>query len=246
MKILTKTLFSFSLCFFLTASLIAQDDNEFGYVDSSFIKKAENFNSRKLILKTNPLAIISGDIPVFSSEFRLVAEIVTSPKTGVVVGASYLGMGILLRSSYDQDSTFTNQGLSSWDIGFNGFRVQAGFKYYLKNPRISITDPSFKPAPGGFYIFPLASYSRAKYYEKVNKDDYYRLTHWSVTLNFGIQFLMGERITLDPYWGVGFKKNTITDPSGTTPANLVNDLNDTFIYGNNIKLNMGINLGVRF
>jgi len=243
---LIKAILCIGFFAFAVISSFAQDYNEFGYVDSSFIKKASKFNTKKVILKTNPLAILSGDIPIFSSEFRLVGEFVTSPKTSVVLGASYLGMGLLLRAAYDNDTNFTSQGLSSWDIGFNGFRIQGGFKYYLKNPRISISDPDFKPAPGGFYIYPMASYSTAKYYEKVNKDDYFRFTHWSVTMNIGVQFLMGERITLDPYLGVGYKKNTITDSSGLTPADLVEEMKDSFIYGANLKLNLGLNMGIRF
>ena len=43
----------------------AQNDNEFGYVDTAFAKKAEKFNTRKFIIKTNPIAILSGDIPFF-------------------------------------------------------------------------------------------------------------------------------------------------------------------------------------
>lgn len=223
----------------------AQNDNEFGYVDTAFAKKAEKFNTRKFIIKTNPIAILSGDIPFFSSEFRLVGEFVTGPKTGLVLGASYLGMGLILRSAIEQDSSGTPTGESSWDYGFNGYRVQAGFRYYVKNPRLKITDPKFNPAPRGFYLFPLISYSSAKFYQKSDPDDYIQFIHLNVTMNVGVQFLLGDRMTLDPYIGVGYKKNTVTDRNRTSILDTT-ELDESFIYGTNIKLNLGLNLGVRF
>lgn len=236
-------IFNFGLTLLVSLNLHAQNENEFGYVDKAFIKEVAKFNTRKLIIKVNPLAIISGNIPLYSSEFRLVGELVSGPKTSLILGVSYLGMGPLLRSLLDSIGAPTGQ--SSWDFGFNGFRIQAGFRYYLKKPRLKITDPKFKPAPRGFYIFPLISYSTAKFYLKSDKDNFDRFTHLSVTMNVGVQFLLGDKMTLDPYWGIGYKKNTITDPGGTSRLSSA-DLQGDFIYGTNIKLNFGLNLGVRF
>jgi hypothetical protein len=236
----------FALLLVLIAiSLHAQQESEFGYVDSAFAQKVAKFEGRKIILKTNPAAILSGDIPLLTGEFRILGEWVTGPKTSVVAGVSYLGMGLLYRNFIDNDTTSTASGISSWDYGVNGFRVQAGFKYYLKNPRIPITSPDFNPAPQGIYLQPLFSYSTAKYYIKARPDDYYQFTHWSVTANVGIQFLVGERITMDPFFGLGYKQHKIDNFGSTAPISQT-DLDGSFIYDTNLKINLGFNLGVRF
>lgn len=110
---------------------------------------------------------------------------------------------------------------------------------------MSITDPDFNPAPRGIYIFPLVSYSQAKLYEKVDKSVYDLFKHYSITMNFGIQFTMGKRVTLDQYVGVGYKQNTVTNQDGGIP-NFVDVSEEQFIYGSNIKLNFGLNFGIRF
>ncbi|UTW62041.1 hypothetical protein KFE98_18825 [bacterium SCSIO 12741] len=227
-------------------SLCAQQDSEFGYyVDSNVVRQAEKFRKGNIIIKTNPLAIVSGEIPLYSAEFRLLGEYVTGPRTGVVLGASYLGMGLILRSALDADSI--NTGYSSWDYGFNGFRLQGGFRYYIKKPGVRLTDPDFKPAPGGFYVMGLVSYSNAKYYLKQYPNEYYRFNFISYTLNVGVQFLLGDKLVLDPYWGLGYKQNQVFEVINQSSRRINDpDLQDDFIFGSNLKINIGINMGFRF
>ncbi|MGB0403455.1 MAG: hypothetical protein ACPGEG_05110 [Salibacteraceae bacterium] len=224
-----------------------QTSSEFGYIDSSFAESTKNYNNRNLILKINPLALISGDIPFYTGEYRLVAEWVTSHKTSVTIGVSYLTMSIAERILTELDTTFKNAGGSTWDYAVNGYRIQAGFRYYLKPQGLKISDPKFNPAPKGPYIFALGSYSSARSYERAYKDEYLLFTHWSVTMNFGYQILMGEKMTLDPYVGFGYKNNTVYDNKNKIPPKgLLETPEMQFIYGNHLKVNIGINLGFRF
>lgn len=240
MKALTIIL---SLLLSLGAINTNAQENEWGYVDSSLVEKAEKFNDRKLIIKTNPLAIISGDVPILSSEFRVLSEWVTGPKASVVVGASYLGFGLIMRQAIDGDSTST---ISSWDYKYNGFRVQGGFKYYLKNPNIRITDPDFNPAPQGVYLMPLVSYSKSKLSLRNGSNENYQFVMFSVTANVGIQFLLGKRITMDPYIGLGYKDNQVFYDPGNGTSQITNDTpTEGFIFASPLKINMGFNLGFR-
>ena len=246
MNLKYKLISFITLTFFFSGISLAQITSEFGTVDSSFVEKTKNYNNRNLILKINPLAIVSGDIPFFSGEFRVVGEWVTSHKTSVSIGASYLGMSLLQRMAYELDTAFKNSGGSSWDYGFNGFRIQAGFRFYLKNPALKISDPNFHPAPKGPYLFALGSYSQAKEYEKANKNDYLLYEHWSITINFGYQILMGDKMTLDPYVGFGYKKNTVYNSSNIPLSGVFDTPEMVFIYERNLKINLGLNLGFRF
>ena len=127
-------IFSF-VCLYLFSCGQGVDDEQFHGVDSLYKAKAKRLVRTRTVLKTNPLAMLMGDIPYVSTEYRLLGEFVTGPKTSIAAGVSYLGMSPWLRAIIENSSNGSGTTLNSWDFAFNGFRLQLGARRYLKSKK---------------------------------------------------------------------------------------------------------------
>lgn len=198
-------------------------------------------------IKSNPFSVISGDIPVFSAEYRLIAEYIPNRKTSISFGLSYLGLGPLIRAIASLDSTFQSNGNSPTDLKFRGVRVQTGYRLYLNSLLTKTATSKTEIPPEGVFVYGLFSYSRAKFFDRKFPQYYADFILLSATLNVGYQFLLTDQITFELYFGGGYKNNQIFEVSPTNRRRINEDwIKNNFIYGNNTKINFGFNFGVAF
>lgn len=200
----------------------------------------------QFLLKTNPLAIISGEIPVFTSEYRLLGEYIPDNKQSYNFGVSLFTMGPLLRQALDNDSSLAGSNISSTDFRVLGYRLQAGYRFYpfylLKKTYLSEIE-----VPEGFYVYGLVSHSDARFYIRNNRTNQIQFSHTSVTLNLGYQLLIVDDIFFDVYAGAGYKNNQVVEISPGSSNVVTREFADIgFIYGTNLKINLGLHIGYRF
>ena len=227
---------------FINLSLSAQFDD---YVDESHVAVEKN-SGPKFVFKTNPLAILSGEIPIFASEYRAVVEYVADYKSSFTGGVSLYTMSPILKAVLDQDSSFVNSGFTAQNFALLGFRLQLGYRIYpMAMVNKSAIDGTFPPE--GFFLFGLVSYSDARFFLRNNRGDQIQFSHLNITANAGYQFVFEELFTLDLYLGTGYKNNQIIEVSRTNRRALSGSITeDTFIYDSNLKINFGINFGIVF
>ena len=215
------------------------------YVEESHEPNKQN-SGPKFVFKTNPLAVLSGEIPIFASEYRGVIEYVADYKSSYTGGVSLYTMSPFLKSSLEQDSSFQNAGVTAQDFALLGFRLQLGYRLYpLAMVNKNAIDGTFPPK--GLFLFGLVSYSDARLFQRANRSDQIQFSHLNITANAGYQFVFDELFTLDLYLGAGYKNNQIIEVSRTN-RKVINDdmINDLFIYDSNLKINLGINIGIIF
>lgn len=213
-----------------------------GNIQAQTTMGASSLNPR-YIIKTNPLAMIVGPM-LFASEYRISIENTTAINQSVQFGISYLGQNSILKSTVEQDTSFK----SGEKIILQGYRLQFSYRFFFKNE-----------APNGFYIAPNISYSYAKMLLKVNhyvqKNPYVRLIYFNYGAIFGYQKIVTENIVVDMFLGGGYKKNTYDQVyfygSSTSNQILKNktkplDKEGLYMFGENLKLYLGFNIGYAF
>ncbi len=221
----------------------------FGQFEEEYVEERQ-YNIEKpgpkFVLKTNPLAILSGEIPIVTSEYRILLEYVPDYKQSYTGGVSLFTMSPILRSVINSDSSLKNIGLNSTDFSLLGYRIQGGYRLYpLGLINKSATEGTFPPK--GLYLFGLISYSDARFFQNGNSSTQIQFSHASATLNIGYQFIIDADFSLDLYFGSGYKNNQILEVSRSGRNVISQDLiGDTFIYNSNIKINFGINFGIVF
>ncbi|MCF8298519.1 MAG: hypothetical protein K9J13_13310 [Saprospiraceae bacterium] len=216
---------------FFQLSVYSQFNNS-SKKDSIYDKKLNPFLYGDII-KTNPLPIIWGVIP-FTSEYKLIYEMVTQPKQSISLGASYLGKTILW--DLFQDTTQTVYGQP--EIKISGYRVQGMYKFYFTN----------KYAPRGLFIGPHISYSSAKYtYQQTQINyNYLKISHFNVNCLIGYQDVIFDLISIELFVGAGYKNNIWEEHKTKTNFRVIKDNDMSNFYNSHQKFMAGFNIGVAF
>lgn len=198
------------------------------------------------ILKSNPLPLLWGSIPL-TSEWRIMGEIATSRYQASQIGVSYLDKSPVFKLF---ENNIPNQpGQPKFLV--QGFRFQAGHKFYISKfleKNFGVVN-SHDYAPYGFYIGPHFSYSTAKlttkYYNSF--DVYYKCTHVNLNILAGYQSEIFDEIVFDIFTGFGYKQNTWIDVQNTvSTAKTVNTEELGRYYNSHLKIIIGINVGMAF
>lgn len=196
------------------------------------------------VLKTNPFPILTGPIPLFTSEYRLVIEYVTGPQTSSQISASYLDKNIFIRNFFDTADKFI----------ISGFRFQATFKFFLNQtlPVLSGINPQ-DYSPNGLYIAPHVSYAHAKGTTAFlnSLDIYVRGTQFNISAMLGYQLVLNQAVAFDVFTGIGYKYNEfiLNLPNQTKPIDIKDVYGDTFITSLMlfpVKIYLGFNAGIVF
>lgn len=143
----------------------------------------------KINLKTNILSIFKGPFPV-TSEYRLTAEIMAGKKHALYFSGAYIGRTIMY-GMIQKQNTLNGQT----EIFVSGYRIQGGYKYYIKNK-------DFRP--DGLFIGPNISYSNAVYHS--GNKAIYRLhaQKFSISALFGFQKIIADIVSIELFGGPGY------------------------------------------
>lgn len=185
------------------------------------------------VYKTNPLAIFWGPT-VYSSEYKIIAETPMGYNKSGLLGISYIGRSPLV-DYLERNSGMT--GLSS--IQVIGYRVQGAYRIY------GLIAENYSPA--GLYISPHFSYADVKYFFKNGSTnrDYLKISHLNVNLLAGYQFLFMEKICVDMFCGLGYKKNEWKYYQNQNISTVITPDEDAY-YKSNLKISLGFSIGYAF
>ncbi|OFX46744.1 MAG: hypothetical protein A2046_01170 [Bacteroidetes bacterium GWA2_30_7] len=197
----------------------------------SLLKEYYKENPAKLIVKTNPLTILTGPI-VLTSEYRLAFERVTLKKQSLQIEISYLGKGPLLRSLEKTDTTFLQNHTK---LKVNGFRLQFSYKIYFSKKTLK-----------GPYIAPHISISSVKF-KNANQPqagNFVQAIYKNYVIKGGYQFLINRKLAIDIFLGYGYKENS-WDEVRNYKYNAI-DETDLYYIREPIKIYLGFNIGLAF
>jgi hypothetical protein len=192
----------------------------------------KEYHPPPLLLKTNPLAILWGPIPL-TAEYRLVAEITTGRRQSAQIGISYLGTSLAWKTVET-----VAQVPNKYQFRIKGWRIQVAHKFYLINRK--------KYAPFGFYISPNVSYSNAQIsigLQRYYRQSYYDFRHFNANLLIGVQMGRNSRLTMDIFSGIGYKKNTVFYHFNSSRIIQYDTKEFGEFYNSSVKLLFGINFG---
>ena len=183
------------------------------------------------VLKTNPLSILWGSIPL-TSEYMAVYEFVTAPQQSSQIGLSYISKSPVLRAFQD---TIPDLKL----LTANGIRMQLSHRFYLLN--------RYNFAPAGLYFAPHVSYGTVKVSTKhfSSRDVYLRITHFNINLLSGWQWVYHNNYTLDVFLGLGYKDNIWEEHDSQSTISLDNDDVGGW-YSGKVKFTIGFHVGIAF
>jgi len=208
-------------------------------VDSIAPNESSDFS---IVVKTNPFTPIWGTIP-FTAEYRFVGEFVTARQQSWMLGVSYLGKSPLLNAI--EDSAASNGELP---FTVRGYRLQAGYRFYLNKMLEPLGLSSNGEAPKGYYIMPHFSYSEAKFSDRyLNQYDVYlRITHVNYNVLMGYQSFIRSNIAIDMFAGLGYKENRWIqrDFAGNFSTEETDELGE--YYNSPVKISLGFHVGIAF
>ena len=157
------------------------------------------------VLKSNPFSIMWGPIP-FTAEYKLGYEVTTSARQSSQLTVSYLGKSPLFSLI---ESDFSNQQNNDIRFVVRGFRFQASQRFFIPGIADGFGLKISDYAPEGLYIAPHISYSTATISNRyLNQYDVYlRASHFNMNLHLGYQFSLGDRLMVEAFAGLGYKRN---------------------------------------
>lgn len=215
---------------FLQLSAYSQISNS--NTKDSIYNKTKNPFRYNDIIKSNPLPILWGSVP-FTSEYKIIYEIVNQPKQSISIGASYLSRHVLWDLFRDTNQVVYSQP----EIKISGFRIQGLYKFYFTKHY----------APRGLYIGPHISYSSAKYaYQQSQINyDYLKISHFNINCLLGFQeVIYGACFEL--FVGAGYKNNIWEEHKTKANFRVIKDNDMGSFYNSHLKLMLGFNLGIAF
>lgn len=203
------------------------------------------------IIKFNPLPILWGPIP-FTAEYRILREIPIGEDQSIQVGISYLGKSpfvSIAENSYNSGAGPNGTGPGNTNpngtISLNAPELKltiSGYRLQLSH-RIFLGDDL---TPKGPYVGPHISYSEAfisdKYISRYQQ--YIRVSHFNVNYLIGYQSVLWDKVALDVFTGLGFKKNKWEENSSGLYRPMNTD--DIPLYDFPIKFTLGFNVGIAF
>ncbi|HSH64592.1 MAG TPA: hypothetical protein VLB84_02055 [Bacteroidia bacterium] len=184
------------------------------------------------VLKTSPTALLWGGIFPYTSEFRVMAEITNGRTQSEQISISYLFPNIFLAAI---------AALSNDKLEAIGWRLQYAHKFYLIRRK--------KFAPYGFYVAPLVSYANAHIsWGNTNSygQEYLDFRHFNINAIVGVQIGKFHRVTMDSYFGLGYRKNTVLQHLSSNQISSYNTADFGELYNLPLNAVFGINLGYSF
>ncbi len=233
-----------SALLFIPAASSYGQQTEKQFPDSIRFRRMEVPKRANNLIKTNPVALIFGCIPFYTGEARLVNETTVSLYQSVYIGASYLYKSPFL-SLVERDSASNPDGIR---LKVNGWRVQAGYKFYLNGMIKSQRDQMRGPAPKGAYVAPHISYATAKVTTSYLKSQgkYYRINFFNVDLRTGYQLVAGRKFAFDIFTGFGYMDNKVVYHESNRANYRVDTSEDGYFYTSYLKIVFGFNLGFAY
>lgn len=220
--------FFFSLIFYCVSHVFAQD------LPHPPLKRVK----QKQLLKTNPLPVLWGNIPL-TAEYRLLFETPSSPDQSLMLGVSYLGKGPFLVALVDTtQNPSSNLHKFAEDLKVSGFRMQGMYRFYLYPKNHS---------PDGFYIGPHASYTFAKFYLPVQKQQYLAFVYYNVNVLAGVQAFVSDIFCFDFFFGLGYRNNLVIEHN-LNNSSASSAAPDPFEKSmpKHLKITLGLNFGFAF
>jgi hypothetical protein len=182
----------------------------------------------KVLIKTSPFAPFMWQLPL-TGEYRLLGEIMIAPKQSVQLGASYLTRSLFFVISQNMGNSSNNDKVSG-----NGFRIQGSYKYYLVNRKLR---------PEGIFVSLHSSFASMRINFKDYPQDYQTMQHFNINLLIGGQVMIRNRVSLELFFGPGFKQNIYTTHARNGYQVLDFDQLSPN-YRKNFKMSAGLNIGV--
>jgi hypothetical protein len=194
-----------------------------------------NIQPIRFINKINPFTIFWGSI-FRTGEYKFNREVIIDKQHSWEFGFSYLDKNPVI-GLFERILNPTTSGTRFY---VKGFRTQLMTRFY---PNLGIGK---RPgtAPHGIYLAPHFSYSTAFISTStLFKGGYhYRASNINVNLLCGLQFLVGKRLTVDLYGGIGIKQVSL---KYTTPNySKYIDPEDFFFFPGKLKLTLGFCFGI--
>lgn len=218
-------IFLLFLLLMITGNL-AQAQNSRSAKDSIVNATMGGYRPVRVLLKTSILSPFYWQIPL-TGEYRVLSEIMLGRRQSVQLGVSYL-----TRSLFFAIAQKANK--STDKIGANGFRIQGSYKYYLVNR---------KYRPEGIFVSLHSSLASVHFNYKNSPNDYQTLQHFNVNLLIGGQILIANRVSLELFFGPGYKNNIYT--SHARPGYEIFDFDAlTDNYFRHFKMSAGMNVGI--
>ena len=223
----TAIILIISALFAIAGPLTSWGQGSGGKKDSLVRASFGNRPPVRAILKTSILSPFYWQIP-FAGEYRVVGEFMVGKKQSVNLGASYLTKGILMMIGQRIGG---NSGVNEFKA--TGYRIQGAYRVYFFNKMYR---------PEGLYLSVHSSFASLKFYFKDSPNDYQLLQHFNINLLIGGQFLIRNRVSIDLFFGPGYKNNSYI--SRARPGYDVINLDELpGILHRNLKFNTGMNIG---
>ena len=218
----------------LLTAFFANAQDALSKLDSA---KLQNPHIYTAVIKTNPLTILWGEIPM-TSEYRLCFETVTARNQSAQIDISYLGTNLIIKSLEEQLLK-----RSDIQIVAQGYRLQARYKFFVLDHISSFFDNNYSPE--GWYIGPHISYATAVISDRefLYYDYYIRGTHLNMNIIMGRQRFRGN-FTYDFFFGLGYKNNFWIERENTQVSSTKMDFGQ--FYNSHIHIVLGINAGFGF
>jgi hypothetical protein len=198
--------------------------------------------AKSIYLKTNPLALVQGPIPFYSSEARIGFEGIASDHLTYQGSAGYIFLSPIFNALIGNAP-----GVFGGNLRMPGYRFQGEVRYYyIKLYNKKKLSEVFLPS--GLYVGLNASYASADFKARdipIQKIDF---TQININVIGGAQLMYNDLFGLDVFAGLGYKNNIITyyDFNGKkeiwTPADV--GLGDFYAYPINVKLGMNLTFGL--
>ncbi len=201
------------------------------------VKNKKTYPVQPLVLKTSLTSILAGGgLLLFSSEYRLTAEITIGRKQSDQVSIGILSKNIIWKIIENATKVPTNDVLK-----VTGWRLQYAHKFYLVNRK--------HHSPYGFYVGPHVSYTNAKLSFGLNRfynQTYYDIRHFNANIIIGVQVGKIGRITMDISGGIGYKSNTIYYHYNSYTMTPYDTSDLGILYNNHLHLMFDYSLGYSF
>ena len=189
---------------------------------------------KKYVLKVDPTLWFFGPIPG-TGDYRLSLELATSLKSSFQIGASYVTKSIftLIVEGVTPDSA------KGPDYSVNGFRFQLAYKFYPFG--------KYQAAPAGVFVGPHISYTYAGYHisQTSNKYSDYSVVYANAALIWGYQAILGDKVAIEIFSGVGYRSNWMRDEY-TGKTEKLNYNPQVTPFPGDFKIYLGVNIGAAF
>jgi len=166
----------------------------------------------EIIIKTDPLDILIGPVPLVSSAYGIYTELPLSSSTSIEPGIAYMDKNLFLSAFIDMDTSLTQpQRNLLKSLNYRGVKISLMYRHYINALNDLLKDLlNIERNMSGLYWGAIVSYA----YFKVSSWDpfiaslnYVLFEKFNTGIIMGIQLIFFSRVTTDFYLGAGYKEN---------------------------------------